>query len=89
MIRYRLQKMWFDAGAVRRKPGIIYTGDDKVEDQLPSGAEILNDKNEVERVIERKAPATQKVVEVNVVTDSKAEVKVEEPKTEVKEKVKL
>jgi len=84
MIRYRLQKMWFDAGAVRRKPGIIYTGDDKVEDQLPSGAEILDDKNEVIRVIERKSTTTKQVVEVEVKTDKDATVEVKDAKTETK-----
>lgn len=89
MIRYKLQKMWFDGNAVRRKPGIIYTADDKIEDVLPSGTEILDDKNEVVRTIQRDPKKLAKVVEVNVTTDTDAKVQVEEPKTEVKEKVKL
>lgn len=82
-MKIRLSKNWFDQNAVRRRPGIIYSVPASYEEHLPSGTEILNDANDVERVVEKKAPETQKVVNVAVTTDTDAKTTVSK-ETEVK-----
>lgn len=88
MLRYRLARFWFDPNGVRRRAGIVYTDDDKFAEFLPSGTEILNDKNEVVEVVDNRPNAqAKKVVTVDVTTDEKAKTTVDE-KT-VKPSVKL
>lgn len=82
-MKIRLKNNWFDQNAVRRRVGIIYTVPDSYEDQLPSGTEILNDANDVERVVEKPKPETQKVISVDVTTDADAKTEVSKA-TEVK-----
>ena len=84
-MKIRLKNNWFDPNAVRRRAGIIYQVPDSYEDQLPSGTEVLTDTNDVDYVVERKRPETQKVTEVRVTTDEKAQVETEPTKTEVKD----
>lgn len=82
-MKIRLKNNWFDQNAVRRRPGIIYTVPESYEEHLPSGTEILNDSNDVERVVEKPKAETQKVISVDVTTDADAKATVTK-ETEVK-----
>ncbi|HEY9155582.1 MAG TPA: hypothetical protein VIM69_10645 [Opitutaceae bacterium] len=88
MLRYRLARFWFDPSGVRRRAGIVYTADDSFAEQLPSGTEILDDKNQVIEVVDNRPKAQEKkLVTVDVTADKDAKTEVEEKTT--KSSVKL
>lgn len=85
MLKFRLKKVWFDQNAIRRRPGVIYDVPESYREHLPSGTEILNEKNDVVEVVDRTVEAEPKqVVEVEVTADKDAKVSVDEKQTKLK-----
>ena len=81
MIKFRVKNVWFDQNPTRRRPGIVYSVPDSFRDHFPTGTEILDDKNDVVEVIDRRKEVEPKqTVEVEVTTDKDATVKVDEKK---------